>query len=101
ALAWVKRLTDLYTGYALDNFVAWFLQNFRSGDIPLGVSDYNTYVQLKSAAPELRELWGIAPMPGVIDGNGEIVRWAPGAMQAVIMFELSDKKEEAWEWVKW
>lgn len=101
ALAGFKRLTDLYTVYALDNFVAWFFQNFRSGDIPLGVSDYNTYVQLKSAAPELRELWGIAPMPGVINGNGEIVRWAPGAMQAVIMFELSDKKEEAWEWVKW
>ena len=101
ALVGFRRLTDLYTVYALDNFVAWFFQNFRSGDIPLGVSDYNTYVQLKSAAPELRELWGIVPMPGVRAADGEIARWAPGAMQSIIMFELSDKKEEAWQWVKW
>jgi len=101
ALAGFKLLTDLYTVYALDNFVAWFFQNFRSGDIPLGVSDYNTYVQLKSAAPELRELWGIAPLPGIRQDDGGIARWAPGAMQSIIMFELSDKKEEAWEWVKW
>lgn len=65
ALAGFKLLTDLYTVYALDNFVAWFFQNFRSGDIPLGVSDYNTYVQLKSAAPELRELWGLPRCPGL------------------------------------
>lgn len=101
ALTGFRRLTDLYTVYALDNFVAWFFQNFRSGDIPLGVSDYNTFVQLKAAAPELRELWGIAPMPGVKKDDGETVRWAPGAMQSIIMFELSDHKEEAWEWIKW
>ena len=65
------------------------------------VSDYNTFVQLKAAAPELRELWGIAPMPGVKKDDGETVRWAPGAMQSIIMFEFSDHKEEAWEWIKW
>lgn len=100
ALAGFRLLTDLYNVYSLDNFVAWFFQNFRSGDIPLGVSDYNTYVQLRAAAPELEGLWGIKPMPG-ISTNGEVIRWAPGAAQATVMFELSDKKEQAWEWIKW
>lgn len=101
ALAGFRRLTDLYTVYSLDNFVAWFFQNFRSGDIPLGVSDYNTYVQLKAAAPELEGLWGIVPMPGEKQPDGEVVRWAPGAMQSIIMFEQSTKQAEAWEWIKW
>ena len=101
ALAGFRRLTDLYTVYSLDNFVAWFFQNFRSGDIPIGVSDYNTYVQLKAAAPELEGLWGIVPMPGELGPNGEVVRWAPGAMQSMIMFNQSKKQEQAWEWMKW
>lgn len=101
ALAGFRRLTDLYTVYSLDDFVAWFFQNFRSGDIPLGVSDYNTYVQLKAAAPELEGLWGILPLPGEPLPNGDIARWAPGAMQSVIMFEQSTKHEQAWEWIKW
>lgn len=101
ALQGFRRLTDLYTVYSLDDFVAWFFQNFRSGDIPIGVSDYNTYVQLKAAAPELEGLWGIVPMPGEQQLDGEVVRWAPGAMQATIMFEQSEMKTEAWEWMKW
>ena len=101
ALAGFRRLTDLYNVYSLDDFVAWFFQNFRSGDIPIGVSDYNTFVQLKAAAPELEGLWGIRPLPGVKRDDGEIARWAPGAAQSAIMFNQSTKQDQAWEWLKW
>ena len=76
-------------------------QNLRSGDIPIGVSDYLTYTQLKAAAPELDGLWSIAPMPGVVREDGQVARWAPGASHAAVMFRASKKKEQAWEWPKW
>lgn len=101
ALRGFRRMVELYTTYSIDQFVAVVFQNLRSGDIPIGVSDYLTYTQLKAAAPELEGLWGIAPMPGVVREDGQVARWAPGASHAAIMFRASERQEQAWEWLKW
>lgn len=101
ALRGFRRMVELYTVYSIDEFVAVVFQNLRSGDIPIGVSDYLTYTQLKAAAPELEGLWSIAPMPGVVRDDGQVARWAPGASHAAIMFRASDKQKQAWEWLKW
>lgn len=101
ALRGFRRMVELYTTYSIDEFVAVVFQNLRSGDIPIGVSDYLTYTQLKAAAPELDGLWSIAPMPGVVREDGQVARWAPGASHAAVMFKASKKKEQAWEWLKW
>ncbi|GBF72926.1 hypothetical protein PA598K_01205 [Paenibacillus sp. 598K] len=96
-----KQWTDLFNMYALEKQVPSFYQHFRSGKMPIGISDYNMYVQLAAAAPELNGRWGIAPIPGVPQPDGEIKRWAGGQQTTGVIFEASRKKEEAWRFLKW
>jgi ABC-type glycerol-3-phosphate transport system substrate-binding protein len=96
-----KLMTKLFTVYGLPLQVPNFYSHFREGDLPIGISNFNTYVQLTAAAPELNGLWGIAPIPGIKDSHGRIERWAPGTGEADMIFHDSNKKEQAWEFLKW
>ncbi|MFH5182614.1 extracellular solute-binding protein [Paenibacillus sp. TAB 01] len=96
-----KKWTDLFNIYALDKEVPSFYQHFRRGTMPIGVSDYNMYVQLASTAPELSGRWGIAEIPGVVQPDGTIARWAGGGQRTGVIFEASKKKEQAWQFMKW
>jgi len=96
-----KQWTDLYNMYAMEKQVPSFYQHFRSGTMPIGISDYNMYVQLAAAAPELNGRWGIALIPGVSQPDGTIKRWAGGQQTTGVVFEASQKKEQAWKFLKW
>jgi len=94
-------MTDLFTVYNLPITTSNFFQHFRSGVIPIGIGDANTYIQLKYAAPELAGQWGMLPIPGVKNEDGEIERWDPTYGSSSIIFEDSLKKEKTWELIKW
>ncbi|TMV52710.1 extracellular solute-binding protein [Paenibacillus mesophilus] len=96
-----KQWTDLFNTYAIEREVPSFYQHFRDGTMPIGISDYNMYVQLAAAAPELNDRWKIAAMPGVRQTDGTILRWAGGGQRTGVIFEKSDKKDEAWRFLKW
>lgn len=96
-----KQWTDLFNIYAIEREVPSFYQHFRKGTIPIGISDYNTYIQLSAAAPELNGRWGIALIPGIRQKDGTIVRWAGGGQNTGVIFKASNKKEQAWEFLKW
>ncbi|MBB3111415.1 ABC-type glycerol-3-phosphate transport system substrate-binding protein [Paenibacillus phyllosphaerae] len=96
-----KQWTDLFNTYAIDREVPSFYQHFRNGTMPIGISDYNMYVQLAAAAPELNGRWGIALLPGVQQSDGTISRWAGGGQRTGVIFEKSKKQEEAWQFLKW
>jgi ABC-type glycerol-3-phosphate transport system substrate-binding protein len=117
-----RRYTDLYSIYGVPQQVTSFYQHFRDGDIPIGFSDFNTYIELSVAAPELTGWWGMAPLPGVEREDGTIVRWSggnagalaeglggqggtsdsgTGGQTAVMIYENSKMKEEAWDFIKW
>jgi len=68
--------------------------------MPVGVADYNTYISLSVAAPELIGRWKMVPMPG-IDQGGVINRSAGGGAQTVMMFQETQHKQEAWQYIKW
>src|SRR5690606_34701655 len=95
------QLTDMFRIYGIDQQVASFYQHFRDGTMPIGVADFNMYLQMTVAAPELHGWWGIAPLPGVPNENGEIVRWTGGNQSAAMMFEKSVNKEEGWKFLQW
>ncbi len=97
----LRIMTDLFRIYGLALQVPNFFEHFRTGTIPFGVSNLGTYIQLTVAAPELRNRWTIAPMPGIRNSNGEIVRWAPGSAQSSVIFNSSKNKEYSWEFLKW
>lgn len=101
AMEGLTLMTELYTVYGLPMQVPSFYDSFRSGTIPIGVSNFTDYVKITTAAPEIAGSWNIAPMPGVEQEDGTVVRWAPGGGQACLIFEDSDQKEEAWEVLKW
>ncbi|MGZ9585471.1 extracellular solute-binding protein [Paenibacillus marinisediminis] len=94
-------MTDLFTVYNIPITTSEFFQSFRDGKTPVGIGDANTYIQLKYAAPELAGQWGILPIPGVKNADGVIERWDPTYGSTSIIFKSSDKKEAAWEFIKW
>lgn len=101
ALDAFKLMTKLFTIYNMPLQVPNFYNHFREGSLPIGISDFNTYVELTAAAPELAGWWKIAPYPGIKNANGEVIRWAPGTGRADVIFKSSRKQLEAWEFMKW
>jgi ABC-type glycerol-3-phosphate transport system substrate-binding protein len=96
-----KKFTDLYSVYGIDRQVPSFYQHFRNGFMPIGIADFNTYLQLQVAAPELFGWWGMAPIPGVKNEQGVIERWSGGGQTATMMFKNSENKAEGWEFMQW
>ena len=60
--------TELYTNYKFP-VTANFFNRFRTGEMPIGIADYQTYVLLSTAAPELLGRWGVAPSPGHLESG--------------------------------
>lgn len=97
----MEFITDLYTEYGLPYQVSNFFNEFRYARIPIGICEFGTYLNLLNAAQELKGLWDITVVPGIEDENGEIKRYMPGAQQASIIFEKSNKKAQAWQFLSW
>lgn len=114
AIATFEEMTDLYILHGLP--LAYdFINRFRTGEMPLGIASYVVHNTLAVFAPELRGQWGFVPVPGVMQEDGTINRTVPvnltqlttgnatapqGTTGAIIM-EKSEKKEQAWEFLKW
>ncbi|MCJ8009410.1 extracellular solute-binding protein [Lederbergia wuyishanensis] len=101
-----EEWTNLFNLHGMDRMVQSFYQQFRKGTMPIGIADFNQYMQLLVAAPEILDVWGIAPIPGHVNKNGEIVRWAGGTgvdTTSMMMFNDTPKEKQdiAWEFIKW
>lgn len=96
--------TRFYTHYGL-SLAYDFTTRFRSGEMPIGVQDYDTYNTLALAAPEIRGRWGFALMPGTMQEDGTIDRSCSSWGQCTMMLKKSDRSEEktqkCWEFFKW
>ena len=92
---------NLFTLYGVP-VSANFYNRFRSGEMPIGVVDYTTYMTVRAAAVELQGRWGIALIPGHKDENGNIDRSNTGlSAESTIILEQSKKKKQAWDFLKW
>ena len=96
-----KVWTEMYSNYDVDEESNLF-SRMRAGTMPIGIGNYATYMQLSTSAPELYGRWGIAPVPGTELADGTISH-AVGTMSstACMIFEQSDKKDAAWEFLQW
>jgi ABC-type glycerol-3-phosphate transport system substrate-binding protein len=95
-----KQLTDYFVRY---NFpLTYNAQNrFRTGESPLMIQPYSLYQELAVAAPEIKGLWDMAPIPGIKDNKGNINRATSSTISACVMFEKTKDKDAAWEFMKW
>ena len=79
-----------------------FANRFRTGEMPIGIADYATYVTLKYTAPEISGLWEMYPMPGTLQEDGTINRTQmDNSGNGVIMLSDCKNKDAAWEFIKW
>ena len=100
-IAGLREMIDLYQIYGLAQNIPNFFNAFRSGSVPIGVSNFATYLQLQVGAPELNGRWDIALVPGTEQEDGTICRyWSADATSAMI-FSNTQKKDEAYEFLKW
>lgn len=95
-----KWYTDLFTVHGLE-VQADFSNRFRTGEMPVGVTDYTTYCTLEIFAPEIKGLWSFSAFPGSVKEDGTIDNtYVCDTVQTVIM-KGADNKDAAWEFVKW
>jgi len=95
-----KDLTDYFTAYKLLVSVD-FSNRFRTGEMPVGITNYTTYCNLEIFAPEIKGLWSFAPFPGVLQEDGTIDNtYVSDTSQSVIMRNC-DNVDDAWTFLKW
>lgn len=101
AITAVKFMAESFTIYGMPLTTSNFYDSFRYGSLPIGVSNFETYLKLLTAAPELNGLWGIDLYPATVLPDGRKLRYATGSAQAGLMFARTDQPEEAWAFMKW
>ncbi|MGN0505049.1 MAG: extracellular solute-binding protein [Lachnospiraceae bacterium] len=95
-------LTELFTIYEMPINIDNFYQHLRNGDIPIGVADFGTYNLMTNAAPELKNSWEIALVPGVEKEDGTIDRTVCGNAESSVIFKSDAEREaKAWEFIRW
>lgn len=100
-IAGLREMIDLYQVYGLAQNIPNFFNAFRSGSVPIGVSNFATYLQLQVGAPELNGRWDIALVPGTEQEDGTICRYWSADATSVMIFSNTQKKDEAYEFLKW
>ena len=101
-VAGFKQYTSLYNDYGLP-VVFDFPSRFRSGEMPMGIQNYNMYNTLMVSAPEIRGLWDFTLFPGTMKEDGTIDHTAQtsGLCCMMIATKKEKKKKNAWEFMKW
>jgi ABC-type glycerol-3-phosphate transport system substrate-binding protein len=99
-----ERWTQFYTDYSFP-VEANFVNRFRSGQMPIGITYYNTYNTLSVFAPEIKGKWDFVPIPGTLytdeEGNQQIRRETISTGTGIMITEQSSKKAEAWQYLDW
>ncbi len=95
-----KDYTDFYTNYGLDVQVD-FSNRFRTGEVPIGIANYNTFCTLEIFAPEIKGLWNFTSVPGTEKEDGSVDNLVlVDTADTVIMRRVKDR-ERAWSFLKW
>lgn len=98
----ITLMSDLFTLYNIDKYVASFFNNFRYGTLPIGIGDLGMYLMLETAASELDGLWEMDLHPGVYnEATDEVVRFAACGAQSSMIMSTTDYADESWDFLSW
>ena len=95
-----RFFSNLYTNYGFP-LTYNFLNRFRTGEMPIGISGLSFYNEIAIAAPEIDGLWDIAQIPGTRREDGSINRTAISNASGAMILGSSKRKEDAWKFLKW
>lgn len=95
-----RQYTRLFTDYTLP--VTYdFYNRFRSGEMPIGITDYTEYNRLLVAAPEITGKWKMYPIPGTQTNAGlDRSVQASGGLGGYVLVN-SENKQQAVEFLLW
>lgn len=95
-----KQWTDFYTKYGFPVYKDDY-NRFRTGQMPLTIVTYTFYNQLYTAAPEIRNLWAMVPIPATVRKDGTLDRSMTASGSSCVMLAAADHKEACWSFLKW
>ena len=95
-----KMWTGLYTEYDVPRNYDFF-SYFRSGMMPLAIADYTQYNQFTIAAPEIRGLWSVYPIPGTKGEDGTVNRQESCGGTASVIMSSAENKDTAFSFLEW
>lgn len=94
-----ETITSMFVDHSLPLSYDFF-NRFRTGEMPMGVASYTTANQIQFAAPELRGLWGMVPLPGMGDGS-DTANNTKGSGTAAIVFNKTQNIGAAQDFLDW
>lgn len=96
--------TRFYTHYSLPKAYD-FTNRFRSGEMPIGIQDYDSYNNLVVFAPEIRGLWDFTIIPGTLQEDGTVDHtcssWGVNSMMLNQDKNSEEHKQNCWTFLKW
>ena len=97
-----ERYTAFYTDYDLAKDYS-FVDRFRSGEMPIGITNFGIQNTLSVFAPELRGLWAFTLIPGTEREDGTVDRSVMSYLTSCMMLKNENAvvKERGWEFLKW
>lgn len=101
AVKGLSLLGNLFTKYSLETSVQNFFNSFRYSTDPIGIVGMEDYTLINNGAKELEGKWAIAPYLGTKQEDGSIDRTFVANGTGGAIFQSSNKKDEAWEFLKW
>jgi ABC-type glycerol-3-phosphate transport system substrate-binding protein len=69
--------------------------------MPIGIQAYTMYNMLSYAAPELRGLWEMVPVPGTLMSDGTINRAETSNVSGCILMKDANDPEAAFTFLEW
>ncbi|MHB1452674.1 MAG: extracellular solute-binding protein [Saccharofermentanales bacterium] len=95
-----KMWTGFYKEYSMALAYDAF-SYFRTGIMPLLIADYTQYNQFVVAAPEIKGLWSIFPIPGTVDSDGVVNRTESATGTASILMNSAKDKDAGFKFLDW
>ncbi len=95
-----KDYCEFYTDYKLDQATP-VDERFRLGECPIIIADYSLYNNLQVSAPDIKGLWGMAPVPGKVLEDGTVTNAVGSGGSACVVMKDSKDVEASWEFLKW
>ena len=95
--------SELYSNYGLP--LSYDAKNrFRSGEMPLLISDYTLFNTLVIFAPQIRSLWDWALVPGTVKEDGSVDHSVMLSVNSNVIPSSAEKNgtlDNAWTFLKW
>lgn len=95
-----EQWTELYQKYSAQLSYDFF-NRFRTGAMPLAIAGYGEYNRLFTAAPEIRGLWEMCPLPGTPKADGTLDITQAGSGTGAVILRDTSHPDETWEFLKW